>query len=541
MVTISYTDSWVAPAIAVCVAYLMQWATAPNRHASTATKEETAHYAGEAAHGLKWSADTIKTLLEEKDRLTNKLTNLEEAADNAGKYNPHLDNAINQTKNGLKNLKGRLKNIDHIPAVKAAIKHIDLMSKLATGNNAEDLELETEPEEDEIIPAPSAKPNNGKFTALPKPFFHLDPIEGEVPNPDAMDFEFTAPQAPAPNRESFIHTKEPFEFDGTKTLWNDWRAACEIYVMSNRHRFSDGLTVVNVMSNATKPGTHAKNVITAIIQSIVKDGTAERAEFESMNHSMQVFLWVMGKMAVYFANNTATADNLNILRHKQRDESFSTWIQKIDTARMALGLTYTETISYVTSGINGELAMQIANRLGKQTIELTWADLQMWGNIIETELKTAHQSRAYVHTRTTVKAAAGHTNPFRPHTVTATTTTEKRLSDDEFNKYVKEGAGCFRCFWPGHRATDDNAPCKDKPKATSLSPKQKEFLLSSAQRRKNPVTVDHARNRSAYKARAAQHFVPAGSRNPYANSMDSESSSSGADTPSSSASSASYN
>lgn len=455
-----------------------------------------------AAKTLVNAADKIDQLVEEKDGLAKQLKDLKEMR----QEHPDSDDlvkAISETKAGLANLAGRLKGMEHIPKVKLALDHISLIQKLSSGKLPADFKFETTPAPEEIIT--SFQDNGRGFNNLAQPIFYAE--EGKVPAGDPMDYEFTTPTRPSADR--FLDVKPPFEYDGTPANWKPWRTAVETYIADNRARFRSAIAVIDVISAATKAGTRAKSIMTALMGNIFMDGTVEKAEFEQCTKPFQVFLWTMGKLEPYFVNGVATADALKVLRHQQRNESIVHWMQKLDEARMTLGMTYTTLLPFVLTGIDKNLAAYISTKVNKTTMMLTWDDLLMWGATSEEELRTlhpAHYLKQGSHGNTT------ESRPARGHAGTVTTGTRAKLSEEDFH-LVRTGNGCFKCFWPGHRKEN----CT-REVAMSLNDDLRKRLREAASRRR-PAT-----------GRAGQTFVPA-SNNPYGHAMSTSTGNSGANTP----------
>jgi hypothetical protein len=296
------------------------------------------------------------------------------------------DPAIDKVKKGLNNLDGRFRGIEHLPEVKKALAHIEQMRKVASGKAPEDLDFSDHPEKDEVLRF--ARPSGRWENPFPAPF-RRDEKSDNVPDPDKMDYTFTTPTAPTSDR--WLEVSKPFDFDGNPKNWRPWRTAVETYVSDNLSRFRSGLSVMDVVNASILPNTRAKLLMTALLQSIFTDGTEERREFESLKQTFQVFRWTMNKLEPHFRDALSSAEAMNQLRHQQRNEPLSEWLAKLDMARLTLGMSHDHALAFLLTGINKELAILIATKVGKVYTQLVWAEIEQWGPPCEDELKLIHQ------------------------------------------------------------------------------------------------------------------------------------------------------
>jgi hypothetical protein len=455
-----------------------------------------------AANHVREQEETLKSVKEEKELLQQQLSDLQ----NLQRANPgredEFSDVLDGIKNGLKDTAGRLKGLEHIPRVKMMKDHIELLSRLASGKAPAGTRIDKDaPLPEEII---HDIKNNGRSTnGFPQPSFKLD--NDGLPPSDPMDYEFTTPARPT--QDKFMEVKAPFEYDGSPLTWTSWNTSVKLYISDNRGRFRSALAVLDVINAATKEGTRAKSQMTHLTNNIFLDGTIESIEFEALKQPVQVFHWVMNRLAPFFQNGTLTSSSLKKLRHQQRNESIVVWMQELDEARMALGMTYESLLPFVLTGINQTLAAYISTKVNKTVNGLSWNDLLQWGGTCEEELKSMH-APSYFHAKPIVRGhAASVTSVGKTYGPAPTVSSGRRLSDADF-ELLKNKRACGNCFCPGH----GKANCK-APRAEAFTNEHRLRLIASVSRSHPPVP-------------GRQAFVPA-SNNPYAASVASS------DTPSS--------
>lgn len=332
--------------------------------------------------------------------------------------------------------------------------------------------------------SPAPKSNNPYRTSMryasivpPVPVLPDD----DVPEQRPGDVVFKAPEHPR-----FLSASPPFLFDGTPAKFESWKTALLVYVTIHISQFLGKLHIANTVLSACTPGARPHQLMTRLVTNLLTPGTGEYMEYDQIQGNGQTLNWILGKLARHFTDYTASARALASIERKQEGSGISTFLNRLDTARMSLHWDYHQIQSYLIRGMNPILQVAIANRLGKPVYQLSWHDVETYGPEIENEQKymatlvapTSHTPRVQ-HRQTTLAQKENVPNPtptplqLAAASAPPATPRPNRLSPEDMN-IVRSAGACFKCFRKGHRSAD----CS-KNREEHLSDQQRDFLLKN--------------------------------------------------------------
>lgn len=387
---------------------------------------------------------------------------------------------------GFRNIKDRL---SALPASKQKDSLWSFIDTLLTISESNPVKVPSEANSDERFQSnnPFRPKTNSTASSVHNPFGNigLDIFEHisdrKLPHAEyrnkSMDWEPENPHkfptiqpAPDANRDTYIQMAEPFIYDGTAENWRSWYMACTLYFGAEHMRFRNRAEMPYVIINRIAAKTHASRFVQSLASRILKTGSTENIEYnQTLDGSFNCAQWILKKLKVVCWTNEFEQKLRNILHRPLGNRRFDHWILELEESMDQLDLPVAHVLPIAIEGLSHELKLTFSLAWQKSPEQFTWDDLTIKGPGIATMnylRNREHHSYRDHHSpqhrtnpaNNTVKANAGTTpaaggNPYN----TPGQNRQKRLSDEDF-KILREGRGCFRCFWTGH--TKEN--CKNQ-------------------------------------------------------------------------------
>jgi hypothetical protein len=476
---------------------------------------------GEVTNVYLWAKQANDVL----EKAANDIERLEAALKEA-KEDTAGDNTatLNNLAAALKNIKGRLRRLPPNAQTRGLERLLDeLIDSAGQGKDHND-HIPSTPDDDEILP-----PGN------PDIFEHMDRTKphASIRN-KAMDWEPANPHTfperppqPQGDKDSYITIEPPFIYDGTPEKWRSWYMACTLYFGAEQHRFRDRAEIPYVIINRLKSGTRASLFVEQLGARILKKGSPENLEFNTViDGSFNCAQWVLKKLKDTCWTSDYERKMRSLLHKPLGTRRYDHWIMDIEDAMNQLDLPVAHVLPIVIENLSEEIKFIFCLSWQKTPDQFTWDDLTEKGPRIATMnylRNREHHSHRPGHTESSVRGHAAQVTPnssvpsskagFSPRPEQSK---GRWLSEADFSLLWTKG-GCGNCFRPGH--------------GKERCPNERATMFTDEIRQK---LRGHTRQE---RARAGQPFVPA-SNNPYGPALSGPST--GSSTPASSAPTSNY-
>lgn len=518
--SVTNAPSWMPAATTIATAaYLRELYAAWDNHVKVrdAKIAEGEHI----AQKTQWehlAAKAVRDAASELERLEDEVNRLKNGSAHAS---PEATEAII---NGLKNTGKRLGRLPATDKTQRLQKLLnDLIQALSRRGKGAALNIDSEPAESDILSrhahsdATTNQFNHNRQRNNP----HMAYVRMRAGNDDVAmggtheDFPANTPVVTGGIK--YLEPVKPFEYDGKPETWRSWTRELSLWVSTNHNRFMSRGHVFNDVMALTKPGTQAKIVFEQLFSEIFLPTGAFRTDFFALAGAYQELEWILRLIQPEFYTKAYQLGlHSKWEQLHQRNHDFANYLRYADNLRMELDYSLERALPHIVERADKDTIRELALLCNKTKDALSWHDLKTTGAEADHQQKEHHKRH---RPAAAPKTVPGHAAQLAP--VTHQLGERKRLSDADF-KYVHQGGGCHKCFWPGHRSAD----CTNELGST-LSAKQKEYLLAAAKKRQATRSApQHGR----------QAFVPA-SNNPFAPATASEARSTGVNTPPSSSSS----
>lgn len=305
----------------------------------------------------------------------------------------------------LRNVKGRLRDLDDKNAqVDALLSLLDQLIKAAS-NNEDIPDIPFRPEDDEVLSPPQA----------PDIFEHL----GSQTRPHAslqnrsMDWEPTPhqfPGAPRPDetRDSFIQVDPPFLYDGTPTQWREWKMTCLMYFGAERKRFRDRAEILYIMLNRLKQGSRPQRFLQTLAAHCMTQGHPHEAEFNALVGAYSCAQWILAALKPHCTSLEYDAKTRAALYKPQGTHRYDHWIQDVRDAMDYLDIPVGQALPVVIQGISDELKLEFSLAWSKTPEMFNWEDLTINGPVISNMVfRRNKEHHAHFENRRT-KSHPGH-------------------------------------------------------------------------------------------------------------------------------------
>jgi hypothetical protein len=225
----------------------------------------------------------------------------------------------------------------------------------------------------------------------------------DVPPANPADPDF--PPEFAPGSDKFLESKPPFEFDGNVKVYNEWVMELRMHVDSNRGRFRNRGHVLNMVTASTKPGSRAKTIMETLSHSILAPGTDENDAWRQLTKAPQTLSWIITCLDPTFKDHLSHRFALTtLMKLRQGSSYFSTFFLEMNALRMRLQWNTQTILPHLINGTNPLVLVNIATRASKLVDELTYADFEKYGTVVDYDLRTSGQLKR--ETAPTVKRLA---------------------------------------------------------------------------------------------------------------------------------------